>query len=369
MTYSIRRISTEREFAALQTSWEHLLGRSVDANTFLSHAWLHSWWTSYQPRASLAILLSEKAGRLHGIAPMMLSREGIAGRLFRRVRFIGDGTSETDHMNFVVDRDDRAEILEGLLDAVGQLRWDIAHFNHLPESSSNASQLRQYTKRKAWLVKTHTIPCPRRSIPQSVDGLMASLPSRLRTAIRSARRDLEKQHAVEFGLIQKKEEVGGALDALFRNHSGRWQAKGEEGVFVDLRKREFYSRLSERLLEEGSLRFFFLKADGRIIAQQFCFEYDGTVLLLQEGFDIGFSKLNVGNVLRAMVFEYLIEQGAKAYDFLGGMSRHKRSWSDVIANDLSIRACRPTLLGQAAHRAPHWIARLKGQVAATAQEA
>ncbi|MET0166060.1 MAG: GNAT family N-acetyltransferase [Vicinamibacterales bacterium] len=271
-------------------------------------------------------------------------------------------------MNFVVDREDRAEILEGLLDAVGQLRWDIAHFNHLPEASSNASQLRQYTMRKAWLVKTHTIPCPRRSIPQSVDELMASLPSRLRTAIRSARRDLEKQHAVEFGLIQRKEEVGGALDALFRNHSGRWQAKGEEGVFVDLRKREFYRALSERLLEERSLRFFFLKADGRIVAQQFCFEYDGTVLLLQEGFDIGFSKLNVGNVLRAMVFEYLIEHGAKTYDFLGGMSRHKQSWSDVIANDFSIRACRPTLLGQAAHRAPQWLARLRGQVTATGQQ-
>ena len=189
---------------------------------------------------------------------------------------------------------------------------------------------------------------------------MAALPSRLRTAIRSARRDLFNQHAVEFGLVTKKDELREALDELYRNHAGRWQAKGETGVFVDSRKRSFYEVLSQRLLDEGALRFFYLRVDGKIAAQQYCFEHDGTVMLLQEGFDIDMSKKNVGNVLRAMVLEHLIDHGSTAYDFLAGTSRHKRSWSDSAPADVSVRACRPSMMGRVAYWAPRWLARFRG---------
>ena len=86
--------------------------------------------------------------------------------------------------------------------------------------------------------------------------------------------------------------------------------------------------------------------DDRVVAQQFCFEHDGTVYLLQEGFDIEFAKQNVGNVLRAMVFERLIAEGVRTYDFLAGVSRHKQSWSDSMPNDLVLRAFRRNLLGR-----------------------
>ena len=253
------------------------------------------------PTRNFGFLLCERSGQLRGIAPMMISREGLAGRLFRRMRFVGDGTGETDHMNFIVDQEDREQILASLLSAIDEMPWDIAHFNYIPESSQNANQLLQHAHERRWLVSSHAVPCPRRSLPPTAAELMAALPSRLRTAIRSARRDLFNQHAVEFGVIAKKDELREALDELYRNHAGRWQAKGETGVFVDSRKRSFYAVLSQRLLDEGALRFFYLRVDGKIAAQQYCFEHDGTVMLLQEGFDIDMSKKNVGNVLRAMV--------------------------------------------------------------------
>ena len=68
---------------------------------------------------------------------------------------------------------------------------------------------------------------------------------------------------------------------------------------------------------------------------------------MQEGFDIDFAKQNVGNVLRAMVFERLIAEGVRTYDFLAGVSRHKQSWSDSVPNDLVVRAFRRNLLGTA----------------------
>ncbi len=364
MAYTTRIISTVEEFTALRGVWDELVTAAADQNTFLTHAWLHSWWSAYQPSASLRIALAEHRGRLVGIAPMMVQREGGLGRMLRRLRFVGDGTSETDHMNFIVRADDRQNILAALLDAVDHLGWDVAYFSQMPEESVNTLQLLEHAARCGWLLDQRKMPCPRRQLPASYDELLRALPSRMRTSIRSARRELEARFKVEFGRYARHEDLPGALETLYLNHAGRWKAKGEQGVFVSDRKRAFYKQLSSRLLDLGTLRFFYLALDGKVVAQQYCFEHQKTVFLLQEGFDIDFAKQNVGNVLRAMVFESLIADGAKTYDFLAGMSRHKQSWSDSVPNDLNVRAFRPTLIGRLTHRLAHLRSRLNAQASA-----
>ena len=353
MTYSLRVVSDDREFAALEDSWNSLVSVAADANTFLTHAWLYTWWTSYQPRAALRIIVAERAGSVAGIAPMMLTREGTLGRVFRRLRFIGDGTSETDHMNFIVDASDRERIVSALLDKIEGLPWQLAHFCQMPESSQITQQLLRRCADRGWLSDTAIAPCPRCILPGTSEDLLKALPSRLRTAIRSASRQLASHHNVEFGMHEQFDELPSALETLYRNHAGRWQAKMEQGVFVDPRKRQFYSALSRKLLEAGALRFYYLKVDGAIIAQQFCFEHSGSVYLLQEGFDIAWAKQNVGNVLRFMVLEHLIAGGRQVYDFLAGMSRHKRHWSNAVTNDLLIRSFRPSLMGATAYGLLH----------------
>ncbi len=363
MKYSIRVVTNEEQFSALREAWDAVVSEAVDANTSLTHSWLYSWWVAYRPRAQLQIVVAEQGGRVYGIAPMMTLREGGADRVLRRLRFIGDGTSETDHMNFIVRADDRQAILSVLLDAIEALRWDIAYFSQMPESSENTLQLLERAAQRGWMVDTRTVPCPRRAMPPTYDDLLRSLPSRLRTSVRSARRDLEANHKVEFGLYSRSKEIPEALATLYRNHAGRWRAKGEQGVFVDDRKRAFYSALSSRLLEDGSLRFFYLRVDGQVVAQQFCFEHAGIVMLLQEGFDFDWAEQNVGNVLRAMVLEYLIASGSSVYDFLAGTSRHKQSWSDSALNDLGIRAFRPSITGRLAFNLAHWRMRMSRRVA------
>jgi CelD/BcsL family acetyltransferase involved in cellulose biosynthesis len=196
-------------------------------------------------------------------------------------------------------------------------------------------------------------------VPESFEALLASLPSRFRTSIRSTRRKLAGANEVEFGLHDDPAEFGAALQALFDNHESRWRAKGQSGVFVKPQRREFYSILTRRLHERGALRFFYLKLDGRIVAQEYCFAHGRTVYLLQEGFDFALAQQNIGNALRSHVFEYLIEHRYAAYDFLAGVSRHKQNWSDSMPNDVTFTIARPTMKGRLAHYAPRLIERAK----------
>jgi CelD/BcsL family acetyltransferase involved in cellulose biosynthesis len=252
MTYTVRILRSDTEFQALQSDWDQLLSSAPDANTFMSHAWLEAWWGAYRPRASLRILLAERDGLLCGLAPMMLSREAGIGRIFRRLRFIGDGTFETDHMNFLVGAGDRSGVLAALLVAIDSLPWDIAHFNQIPRESEHTQQLLDFARSRGWLLSSSEVPCPHRTLPESYDELMRSLPSRMRTAIRSARRNLEESYALEFGMCTDRDDLPTFLEALYRNHASRWRSKGKEGVFVGERKRLFYSLISSRLLDAGS---------------------------------------------------------------------------------------------------------------------
>lgn len=340
----VRIVDAPVEFERLHDAWADLHRDSPAFNVFTSHEWLHAWWSAYRPAAQLAIVLIEENDRLIALAPMMIERRrrGISTRV---LRFIGDGTSETDHIDFLIRRGADPSTLLRLLDALTSLDWDIAEFNGVPETSPNVAALRQWIARNNWHAAEAPIPCPMRRLPATFDALLASLPSRLRTSIRAARRKLTQCHRFEFGRHERGDELDAALAALFANHTSRWQGKGGTGVFGDARKRDFYSQLTPRLLARGWLRFFYLRLDDRIVAQQYCFAVDGTVMLLQEGFDFAFAKDNVGNALRASVFEHLIADGAQYYDFLAGTSRHKASWSDQVVHDIALACARRSWRG------------------------
>jgi hypothetical protein len=270
----------------------------------------------------------------------------------RVLRLIGDANEatghirETDHSGFIVDRAHCSSVVHALLAAIWRLRWDIAEFNQLPEVSDRTHALRQWLESVGLPVSIEVSPCPIRRVPATYELLLAELPSRLRTSVRSSRRKLQQSHAVAFGLHDREDGLADALERLFENHTSRWRGKGQDGAFAQAERRDFYARLTPRLLRRGWLHFYYLALDGRVVAQQYCFGIDRTVMLLQEGFDFAYANDNVGNVLRACVFEHLIDAGAECYDFLAGSSRHKQNWSDGVVNDLRIACTRATLRGR-----------------------
>lgn len=358
----VRCVQRESEFLDLKDKWRGLLAKAYDPNTFVSWEWLCSWWQAYAMPYKLQLLLAEKGNELLGIAPLMIGSERRFGLPYRSLRFVGDLTTETDHMHFLLHADYRQETLSALLTAMDTLPWQLSFLNQMPESSESTRQVLQWAEERGYSVTDLPSPCPRRRIPESFEALIASMPPRFRTGIRSTRRKLGEKYQVEFGLHNNIEQMPEALEALYANHASRWNAKGQHGAFATPAKRKFYTLLSQRLLENGSLRFYFLKLNGKIVAQEYCFAHNGSVFLLQEGFDYSYSKENIGNALRSMVLERLIDEKAYVYDFLAGTGRHKQTWSDEILNDRRIEISRRGLYSKALHQAPLVLEALKDKV-------
>ncbi|HEY2114672.1 MAG TPA: GNAT family N-acetyltransferase, partial [Candidatus Angelobacter sp.] len=95
------------------------------------------------------------------------------------------------------------------------------------------------------------------------------------------------------------------------------------------------------------LEFRLLELDGEIVGAQFCFRYNDTVSLLQEGFHPKYAAEKIGYALRAHVLEEMIRSGAKRYDFLGGNDPYKAKFGAHQKNYLNLTFAGPSRIGRA----------------------
>ena len=97
----------------LRPLWNPLLGASSSATTFLTWEWLTCWWSAYGNRDDLFILTaSDDDGTIRGIAP--LRREMICryGRTVPALAFLGDGSNDSDYLDFIVARGFEERVME-----------------------------------------------------------------------------------------------------------------------------------------------------------------------------------------------------------------------------------------------------------------
>ncbi len=328
----LRCVDSTQNFRELKKDWGTLLEACSEATLFNSWEWLFSWWQAYGDEKKLRILLwwDTEHAKLVGIAPLYLAREAIGPGLQCRVlRFLGDGSHDSDYLNFVVHP---AYNIETMVADFGQWfrtnhEYDAAVFNTIPAHSLLPDVLAQFAEKMDMLFGREDQRCGMALLPNSVETFLAERRSRFRTKLRAVLRTFDAQN--DFIFENDITNLKKRLRSLFLLHGLRWQKQGQPGVFINKKKRLFYSYFAPRFARNGWLRFYSLRAGSKYLAHEMCFGKNGQTLLLQEGFDVVDEKASYGQMLRAVVIRSLIERGEKAYDFLGGYSDHKTDWGAI----------------------------------------
>jgi CelD/BcsL family acetyltransferase involved in cellulose biosynthesis len=136
------------------------------------------------------------------------------------------------------------------------------------------------------------------------------------------------------------------LQTLFDLHQMRWTGRGETGAFVGNARRDFYQRMATAFLQRGWLEFWQLALNGETVGAQFCFRYNDTVSLLQEGFHPKYAPEKIGYALKAHLLQEMIRTGARRYDFLGGSDSYKTKFGAHLQNYLNLFIAGPSKLGR-----------------------
>jgi peptidoglycan/xylan/chitin deacetylase (PgdA/CDA1 family)/CelD/BcsL family acetyltransferase involved in cellulose biosynthesis len=359
-------IRTVSEWQRLRPAWDSLLRQSASDSIFLTWCWMESWWAAYGEHASLRLWAAyDENGALRGVAPLRATVARGYGRSVPALGFIGDNTNDSDYLDFIAASGYEREVMSAFAE-----RWNaelgagaVLLLNEIPQSSPNLCLLKEALEARNSLMTESDVRCGVVQLPGTWDEYLSILQPRFRTKVRSVLRNLEARGDVQFGFCQTSSEIERMLPILFDLHTRRWAEDGKPGVFAWDRKREFYRILSERLLQNGALRFSWLEWRDRILACQYGFVYGQTYSQLQEGYEPASAHWNVGIGLRAWSIREFIRTGIRTYDFLGGMGRHKSDWGAEVKNGKRIQAGLPNLTNRLVCRGPAWELRARESVA------
>ena len=349
-------------FKSLQSEWQLLYSVCPYATPFNSWEWLFSWWQSYGAHRRLQILTWRSGSSLLGIAPLYLSSEKTGlGAGCRVLRFVGDGSHDSDYLGMLIRPDLVTSIVQQFAKWLRVSReWDVLVLREMSTRSGMAEVLKQEIENLGFRTRVENSRTATLPLPPSFDDFLTGRRSRFRTKLRSLLKTLD-QGALTFETrCERPLELRHRLRSLFTLHQRRWMEVGGSGVFGDAEKRLFYRRFVLRFARRGWLRFYSLRQGSEYVAHQLCFGSEGTTYLLQEGFDLANATASYGQMLRAAVMRHLIANAESTYDFLGGFSKHKEEWGAREENSIHLLAARLNWRARLYFDLPIWRERIAG---------
>lgn len=328
------------EVEQLRPQWDALLERSVSATFFLSWDWLASWWKVYGAGRDPLVLVAWEDDRLIGVAPLCRDPVCRMGSTWNVVRFIGDGSNDSDYLDFLCEPGRELQFTQEILRYLNSSRdrWDVLQLHGSRDTSAFVAVLREGFRQLGWKTKTDPIGCLSLHLPRTWEEYLQSLKPRFRTKLRSGLSFIEQEIKLVAVACTTEEQLRQWLPQFFALHEKRWKTRGHSGVFGNHGKASFYHEISRAALKSGALSFHRLDWGERPLAFQYGFVYRRQFLLLQEAYDPAFESLRPGLALRGLRLREMISSGLEQYDFLAGVAPHKLDWGAAVHGAVSLLA-------------------------------
>lgn len=349
MPLQVRTVCTWKELEAIRRSWEGILQGAAGLTIFSTLEWLGAWWKAFgKGKQLVAPVFSNSDDEIVGVVPLYTDsvEPGLPFRV-RRLRFVGDGSEDSDNLDLIMRVGYETSCAQAFLSWLGSYsQWDICELNTLPLDSAALPTLISELKTRRWTHRRLERPRSTISLPDTWERYLQQTISRKEgTKIGYYSKRLQKRFQVSISKCDDAQELPALLAALFGLHQERWRLRGGPGAFASAGRREFYYNMAALFVERGWLEFWILQLDGKPVAAQYGFRYRNAVYSLQEGFDPAYSSDRVGYVLRAHVLKTLIGEGIRQYDFLGGEDPSKDRWGAQVGSYADIHFARPLTRG------------------------
>ena len=348
----------------LSGHWNLLLQQSAADTFFLTWEWISSWWNAYGNGITPFVLAAWDGERLVGLAPFCRERVRKAGRAWTYLRFIGDGSHDSDYLDCFAQKGKEEEFIDSTLSwlRAHAASWDCLELHGPVASSPLMAALTSRLQASGWAFASEDVPCLTLKLAPTWDEYMQALKPRFRSKVRSALSFFEGSLKLSPVECTTEEQLDAWLPIFFDLHGKRWQSKGKPGVFHGEAKRRFYAEMSRAALRAGILSFHRLDWGERALAFQYGFNYNGAFLLLQEAYDPAFEHLRPGLALRAFRLRAMIGHGGGEYDFLAGVAQHKMDWGAEAKRAVKIRFASSANAEGVFIKAPARRAKLKAQL-------
>ena len=326
-SYDVTEISELDGFLGLESEWNELLDDSDSGLPFMRHDWFRIWWKHFGGGRRLSIIIARREGRLVLAMPLQESRGAWLLLPFITLRSLTNAHSFRYHLALARGEEESMQAAWKYLRKRPRA-WHMLQLERFETGLPADRELLLAAKRGKHPVGVwHGGESPYLRLEGTWESYLASLKPKFRSNLRNRLKRLQQLGPIEFELVRERAACDPALEDAFSIEQSGW--KGEEGSAIgsDPALKAFYTEWGEHAADEGWLRLWFLRLNGRRVAFEYDLEFRGTLYCMKIGYEPELQPYAAGQVLKTGVLERAFQDGLREYNFLGVMDEAKRSWT------------------------------------------
>jgi len=304
-------------FQEIESEWESVLHDSPANTLFLTPQWQKVWWDTFgDGRTMCGFAYSTPDGATgNGMAAIAsLAKSGDT------VSFMGSQDT-FDYNDFPIRSGHEEGFYQTLVECLEDQGVQTLRLDSLRENSPTLGVFPEIARSRGYKVEIEQEDVTSGiDLPGTWDEYLALLSKKDRHELRRKLRRMDSQTDWKWYSVTDPAEVGGRLGEFI---SLMRLSRTDKDEFMTPERERFFHNITQRMAELGQLQLFFLEMDGSTVATCLCFDYEGSRLLYNSGYDPEYGYYSVGLLLNAMSLKDAIDRGLAYFDFLRGPEPYK----------------------------------------------
>ena len=303
-------------FQEIEAEWEAVLHDSPADTLFLTPQWQKVWWDIFgDGRTMCGFSYHGADGAPDGVAAIAsLVKSGDT------VTFVGSQDT-FDYNDFPIRPGHEENFYRSLLECMEEQEVRLLRLDSLRENSSTLELLPEMARGLGYTVEIEQEDVTSGiALPGTWDEYLGMLNKKDRHELRRKLRRMDSQTDWKWYSLSEPTQVAERLGEFLTLMRLSREDKDE---FMTPERERFFHNITQRMAEMGQLQLFFLDQDGATVATSLCFDYGGSRLLYNSGYDPEYGYFSVGLLLNAMCLKDAIDRGLGYFDFLRGPEPYK----------------------------------------------
>jgi CelD/BcsL family acetyltransferase involved in cellulose biosynthesis len=278
-------------------AWNNLVLGMENPEVFFTHQWALAVTRGFREKQSPLLFLMHDSGQLAGVAVL-----AVDSGTPRAASFLASSTA--DYCDIVSAPENRGAVLLALLRKLQNLGFRDLIMASIPATSATLTHLDSAARTSGFYIATRA---------SSECGIVELGDERQRKALVQAvaaknreKRGLKKLSALgSVGVVHLREplHVQATLDAIMSAQISRFLASGRVSPLLDPERRAFLAELGNLLAQAGWLKISQLEVNGRSIAWNYGFCFEGSWFWYLPAFQIEHDHSSPGSCLLRLLVE------------------------------------------------------------------
>lgn len=299
-------------FQEIENEWESVLRDSPENTLFLTSQWQKVWWDTFGEGHTMCGFTYPEPNEISAIASLAKSGDTVS--------FIGSEDT-FDYNDFLIRPGHEVGFYQTLLDCMEEQKFGMLRLVSLRETSPTLQILPDLARKHGYTVEVKEEDVTSGiGLPSTWDEYLSLLNKKDRHELRRKIRRMDSQTDWKWYSLSEPAEVNERLGEFIKLMR---QSRADKDEFMTPERERFFYNITQRMSELGLLQLYFLHMDGVTVATSLCFDYGGSRLLYNSGYDPEYAYYSVGLLLNAMCLKDAIEQGLTYFDFLRGPEPYK----------------------------------------------